>query len=67
MTVTDIEIKEINKNLLEVIKFQKQTIVIQLYNSGATQREIAANLKIGLTTVNRMLSGVKKGSLKPQD
>ena len=47
--------------LLEEIKaLLQQMVVLQLYKSGYTQKEIANNLKVGIITINQMLKGIKK-------
>lgn len=51
---------EISKNLKEIQQLLKHSIVIQLFNAGASQNEICKNLSLSKTTVNAMLKGVKK-------
>lgn len=44
----------------EIKRLLQQSIAIQLYKEGATQDEIAKNLKIGKAIVNSMVRGIKK-------
>lgn len=43
----------------EIKRLLQQSIAIQLYKEGATQDEIAKNLKIGKATINSMVRGIK--------
>jgi len=49
-----------DKQLDEIKKLLQHNLAIQLYKGGATQDEIASNLKIAKATVNKMVKGIKK-------
>lgn len=53
-------LEKITKALEEIKRFLQQSIAIQLYKGGATQDEIAKNLKITKPTINLMVKGIKK-------
>jgi len=54
------ELKKIQQSLDSILKLLQHSIAIQLYYAGAPQGEIAKNLKLRLSTVNKMLKGIKK-------
>ena len=62
MIEDDASLAKIAKSIEELKKLLQHLIAIQLYKSGATQDEIAKNLKITKPTINRMVKGVKKES-----
>ena len=49
---------------VKIEEYLRHLLVIQLYQSGASQRDIARHLKVSLSTVNSLLSGVEKGQKK---
>jgi len=51
---------KISKSLDDIKKLLQQSLAIQLYKGGATQDEIAKNLKITKATINQMVKGIKK-------
>lgn len=51
---------KIKKALDEIVKLMKHSIAIQLYCAGASQDEIKKNLRLGKSTVNKMVLGIKK-------
>jgi len=61
------ELDRIRKTVDEIKTLLRQSIAIELYLSGATQDEIAQNLKTSKTTVNQMLKGMKKDKTKLKD
>ena len=61
------ELERIRKTLDEIKTLLRQLIAIELSLSGATQDEIARNLKTSKLTVNQMLKGMKKGKAKVKD
>ena len=61
------ELERIRKTLDEIKTLLRQSIAIELSLSGATQDEIAQNLKTSKTTVNQMLKGMKKDKAKVKD
>lgn len=67
MKEKDDDSKKILKALEEIKSLLKHSIAIQLYCAGATQDEIAENLKLGKFTVNKMVKGVKKEKVKTAD
>ena len=62
MIEDDASLAKIAKSIEELKKLLQHLIAIQLYTGGATQDEIAKNLKITKPTINRMVKGVKKES-----
>ena len=60
MTDEQQSLKKISNLLEEIKKLLQQSIAIQLYKSGATQDEIAKNLKITKPTINQMVKGIRK-------
>ena len=62
MIEDDASLAKIAKSIEELKKLLQHLIAIQLYKGGATQDEIAKNLKITKPTINRMVKGVKKES-----
>ena len=58
------ERKKILKALEEIKGLLKHSIAIQLYCAGATQDEIAENLRVAKSTINKMEKGVKKEKMK---
>lgn len=55
-----IENEETQRSLDDIKRLIIQLIAIQLYKEGATQDEIAKNLRIGKASVNSMVRGIKK-------
>jgi DNA-binding transcriptional regulator LsrR (DeoR family) len=51
---------KISKSLDDIKKLLQQSLAIQLYKGGATQDEIAKNLKITKATINQMVKGINK-------
>ena len=51
---------KIKKALDEIVKLMKHSIAIQLYCAGVSQDEIKKNLRLGKSTVNKMVLGIKK-------
>ena len=49
----------LDANLQRVADLLEQLIAVQMYRSGATQSEIAANLGMSVGKVNRLVKGVK--------
>ena len=58
------ELVKISKSLIEIRDLLRQFVAIQLSINGATQDEIAQNIKASKTTVNKMLKGVKSNTSK---
>ena len=61
------ELERIRKTLDEIKTLLRQSIAIELSLSGATQYEIAKNLKTSKMSVNQMLKGMKKDKAKVKD
>ena len=49
----------LDAKLEKVADLMEQLIAVQMYRSGATQPEIAANLGMAVGKVNRLVKGVK--------
>ncbi len=49
----------LDAKLEKVADLLEQLIAVQMYRSGATQPEIAANLGMAVGKVNRLVKGVK--------
>ena len=49
----------LSAKLQKVADLLEQLIAVQMYRSGATQPEIAANLGMSVGKVNRLVKGVK--------
>lgn len=53
-------LKNIQQSLDNILKLLQHSIAIQLYYAGASQDEIAKNLRLAKLTVNKMVKGIKK-------
>ncbi len=60
MSTDNLHLDKISKSLDDIKKLLQQSLAIQLYKGGATQGEIAKNLKITKATINQMVKGIKK-------
>jgi DNA-binding transcriptional regulator LsrR (DeoR family) len=55
-----IDNKILIKYLDDIKSLLQQLVIINLYQTGATQDEITKNMKIRKATINQMLRGVKR-------
>ncbi len=54
----------LNKTMNDIKRLLQQMIAIQLYCAGAKQKDIAKNLGLAVGTINGMVKGIKKESLR---
>lgn len=54
----------IAEKLDKIVELLKHSIVVQLYNSGASQDQIKTSLHMGKSVVNKMVKGIKKMNVK---